>query len=153
MFAVVYFTGKQLRLHEKDELGVEKLAIEPGKNFKIKEVLLMAEEDGSSVKIGMPFVLGAHIECQVLSHGKNEKIRVFKFKAKKRYQRSQGHRQAVTTIKVLKISGVAAGKPMLNEKEAVRVEKPAMTEKSIAVKKTPTKKSSAKKVASKKKST
>ncbi len=106
MFAVVYFGGKQYKVREKDELEVEKLEIEPGKNFKIDEVLLMSEEDGTDLKIGMPFVAGAHVECQVMEQGLGEKIRVFKFKAKKRYSRTQGHRQAFTAIKVLKISAV-----------------------------------------------
>lgn len=106
MFAVVYFGGKQYKVREKDELEVEKIELEPGKNFKINEVLLLAEEDGSLVKVGMPFVLGTHVECQVMGHGKGEKIRVFKFKAKKRYQRTQGHRQRFTTLKVLKISAL-----------------------------------------------
>lgn len=106
MFAVVYFGGKQYKLREKDEVDVEKLDLEPGKNFKIDDVLLMAEDDGSEVKIGMPFVAGAHVECQVMEQGLGDKIRVFKFKAKKRYHRTQGHRQAFTTIKVLKISAV-----------------------------------------------
>ena len=86
MFAVVYFGGKQYRLREKDEVDVEKLAIEAGKNFKINEVLLLAEEDGSSLKIGMPFVAGAHVECQVLAQGKAKKILVFKFQSKKHYE-------------------------------------------------------------------
>ncbi len=106
MFAVVYFGGKQYKLREKDEVDVEKLDLEAGKNFKIDQVLLMAEDDGSEVKIGMPFVSGAHVECQVMEQGLGDKIRVFKFKAKKRYHRTQGHRQAFTTIKVLRISAV-----------------------------------------------
>ncbi len=119
MFAIVYLAGKQYRLREKDEIEVEKLEIEAGKNFKINEVLLMGEEDGSSVKIGMPFVAGAHVECQILEHGKGEKIRVFKFKAKKRYHRTQGHRQQFTALKVLKISAVGGKAPTQALKEEV----------------------------------
>lgn len=106
MFAVVHIGGKQYKVREKDELQVEKMDVEEGKNVKIKEVLLVAEEDGKTVKIGTPFVAGAHVECQVVEHGKGEKIRVFKMKAKKRYSRTQGHRQLYTELKVLKISAV-----------------------------------------------
>lgn len=144
MFAVVFFGGKQYKVREKDELEVEKLDIEPGKNFKIAEVLLMAEEDGSEVKLGMPYVAGAHVECQVMEQGLGDKIRVFKFKAKKRYHRTQGHRQAFTSIKVLKISAVEkkAGAVAKEEKEeAPQVEK--------AEKKAPAKKPAAKKTAKK----
>ena len=157
MFAVVYFGGKQYRLREKDEVDVEKLAIEAGKNFKINEVLLLAEEDGSSLKIGMPFVAGAHVECQVLAQGKAKKILVFKFQSKKHYHRSQGHRQPFTTIKVLKISAVGgktaspkeekavmeAAKEEVKEVKAVKVAKPKVAKKPAA------KKPAAKKITSK----
>ncbi len=149
MFAIVYFGGKQYRVHEKDQLEVELLDTEAGKNFKINEVLLMGEEDGSQVKIGTPFVTGAHVECQVLEHGKGDKIRVFKFKAKKHYHRTQGHRQKFTSIKILKISAVG-GKASTVKMEAEdmdeeiedtepKAEKPVAAKKP-AVKKTATKK-------------
>lgn len=132
MFAVVYLGGNQYKVREKDEIQVEKLDIEPGKNFKINEVLLMGEEDGSDVKLGMPFVGGAHVECQVMEHGKGEKIRVFKFKAKKRYHRTQGHRQQFTSVKVLKISAVE--KKATAEMEAPKVEKKPAPKKTTAKK-------------------
>ena len=119
--------GKQYKVREKDELQVEKMDAEEGKNVKIKEVLLVAEEDGKTVKIGTPFVAGAHVECQVMEHGKGEKIKVFKMKPKKRYSKTQGHRQLYTALKVLKISAVAkkatAAKPA--EKPAEKAEKKA----------------------------
>ncbi|MFA5792906.1 MAG: 50S ribosomal protein L21 [Candidatus Gracilibacteria bacterium] len=152
MFAVVYFGGKQYKLREKEELEVEKLDIEDGKNFKIEEVLLLAEEDGSMVKIGMPYVAGAHVECQVLGQGKGDKIRVFKFKAKKRYHKTQGHRQKFTSIKVLKISAVekkASAKEDSVDDNVVEktVEKAPKAEK--AVKTVATKKVAVKKTAKK----
>lgn len=104
MFAVIYIGGKQYKVQEKDELRVEKLDLEEGKNLKIQEVLLLGE--GTDVKIGEPFVAGAHVECKVVEQGKGEKVRVFKMKAKKRYSVSQGHRQHYTLLKVLKISAV-----------------------------------------------
>jgi len=122
MFAVVYFGGMQYKVHEKDEIQVEKLDIEEGKNFKVAEVLLMGEEDGSDVKLGMPYVAGAHVECQIMEHGKGDKIRVFKFKAKKRYHRTQGHRQQFSLVKILKISAVekkAAAHKKEEKEEAV----------------------------------
>ncbi len=106
MFAVVILGGQQFKVHEKDELEVEKLDLEPGKNLKVSEVLLISDEEGKDLKLGMPYVPGAHVECQVLSHGKDEKVRVFKFKSKKRYHKTRGHRQAYTLLKVLKISSV-----------------------------------------------
>jgi large subunit ribosomal protein L21 len=117
MFAVVHVGGKQYKVREKDELQVEKMEVEEGKNVKIKEVLLIAEEDGKTVKIGTPFVAGAHVECQVVEHGKGEKIRVFKMKPKKRYSKTQGHRQQYTALKVLKISAVEKKAAPKAEKE------------------------------------
>lgn len=143
MFAVVYFGGTQYKVHEKDELKVEKLAVESGKNIKINEVLLIAEEDGSSLKLGMPFVPGAHVECQIVEHGKGEKIRVLKFHAKKRYHKVQGHRQFFTTLKVLKISAVEKKIAAVAEEVAKKEETPKLTK--TLVKKTPVKKIAAKK--------
>lgn len=143
MFAVVYFGGKQYKVREKDELSVEKLELEAGKNFKIDDVLLMSEDDGSELKIGMPFVSGAHVECQVMEQGLGDKIRVFKFKAKKRYHRTQGHRQAFTMIKVLKISAVE------KKTSAVKEEKMDAPEADMTEKKAPAKKAVAKKAVKK----
>ncbi|QQR54986.1 50S ribosomal protein L21 [Candidatus Peregrinibacteria bacterium] len=148
MFAVVYFGGKQYKVREKDELEVEKLDLEAGKNFKINEVLLMAEEDGSEVKLGMPFVVGAHVECQVVEQGLGEKIRVFKMKAKKRYHKTQGHRQAFTAIKVLKISAVER-KTSVPAKEEEDKEVKAEPKAEKVEKKTVAKKPAAKKTAKK----
>ena len=125
MFAVVHLGGKQYKVREKDELEVEKMDLEEGKNLKVKEVLLLAEEDGKNVKLGMPYVAGAHVECQVLEHGKGEKIRVFKMKAKKRYSKTQGHRQQYTKLKILKISAVEkkAATPKLEKEEKGKEDK------------------------------
>lgn len=139
MFAVVMFGGKQYRLREKDELDVETVDIEEGKNFKIDQVLLMGEEDGTNVKIGMPLVAGAHVECQVVKHDRADKIIVFKFQAKKRHMRRQGHRQNFTSIKVLKISAVEKKVPAHKE---VVTEK---AEPATVAKKAPAKKPAAKK--------
>jgi len=106
MFAVIYIGGKQYKVHEKDEIEVELMDVEVDKNVKINEVLLLGEENGENVKIGTPYVSGVHVECKVMEHGRGEKIRVVKFKPKKRYSKVQGHRQSYTKLKVLKISAV-----------------------------------------------
>ncbi len=142
MFAIIYIGGKQIKVREKDEVEVELMEHEPGKNFEVNEVLLMGEEDGSDVKIGLPFVAGAHVECQVMEHTKADKVRVFKFNPKKRYHKTQGHRQNYTMIKVLKISAVGG-------KKAAKMESPKAVEEGAEeeVVKTPVK---AKKVTAKK---
>lgn len=140
MFAVVYFGGRQYRLREKDEIEMEKIDVEEGKNFKIDEVLLMGEEDGSGLKVGMPFVAGAHVECQVLEQGKGDKMYISTYQSKKRKHRRQGHRQLFSTVKVLKISAVE--KKASAAKEEVTV--------ASAEEKAPAKKPAAKKPAAKK---
>ncbi len=116
MFAIIVIGGKQYKVREKDELEVEKLDVGDSDSIKFKEVLLLADDEGKSVKIGMPYVTGVHVECKILEADmKGEKIQVRKFKAKKRYSKVQGHRQRYTTLKVLKISAV--------EKKAAPVEK------------------------------
>lgn len=143
MFAVVILGGKQYRLREKDEIEVEKVDTEEGKNFKIDEVLLMAEEDGSAMKIGMPFVPGAHVECQVVEQGKGEKMYIATYQSKKRTHRRQGHRQFFSTIKVLKISAVE--KKVSAPKEEAEVKE--VKEEKVAAKKPVAKKAPAKKAA------
>ena len=140
MFAVVYLGGKQYRLREKDEIEVEKVDTEEGKNFKINEVLLMGEEDGSGLKVGMPFVSGAHVECQVIEQGKGEKMYIATYQSKKRTHRRQGHRQFFSIIKVLKISAV--------EKKVSAAKEEKME--AAPEKEAPAKKAAAKKPAAKK---
>lgn len=139
MFAVVYLGGKQYRLREKDEIEVEKVDTEEGKNFKINEVLLMGEEDGSGLKIGMPYVAGAHVECQVVEQGKGEKMYIATYQSKKRTHRRQGHRQFFSTIKVLKISAVEKKMSAAKDEPEVEVKEEAVAKKP-ALKKAPAKK-------------
>jgi large subunit ribosomal protein L21 len=121
MFAVILVGGKQYKVSEKDELRIEKVDLEEGKKLDIKEVLLVGEDDGTKVKIGEPYVKGAHVECEVMEQGRGKKIKVFKMKPKKRYSVTQGHRQSYSLIKVLKISSVekkaAAKKPAAKKEE------------------------------------
>ena len=104
MFAVVLIGGKQYSVSEKDEFVVEKLDAQEGETVKIEEVLLVSDEAKKEAKIGTPFVTGAMVECKVVSVEKGDKVRIFKFHAKKRYSRTKGHRQWETLLKVLKIS-------------------------------------------------
>lgn len=131
MFAVVKIGAQQFKVREKDELLVQKLNLKEGENIKIKDVYLIADDDASVVKLGMPYVNGAHVECQVMEQFRGDKIRVFKFHAKKRYQKTYGHRTHFTRLKVLKISAVEKKAPLA--KETVMVEKQA--EKKAPVKK------------------
>ena len=98
MFAVVRTGGKQYRVAVGEELQVERLQGEPGETVDLGEVLMVV--DGENVRAGSPAVGGARVRATVLSHGRNRKIEIFKFKAKKRYRKRAGHRQHYTRVKI-----------------------------------------------------
>jgi len=102
MYAVIKTGGKQFKVAEGDTLKVEKLAAEVGKVFNLNSVLTIV--DGDKVTIGTPIVNGASVDATVISHGKGDKIKIFKMNRRKGYRKSQGHRQTFTEIKIDKIA-------------------------------------------------
>ena len=103
MYAVIKTGGKQYRVQEGDILRVEKLDAAEGSAIKFDEVLALSNDDG--LKVGTPVVEGAAVEANVLGQGKDKKVVVFKYKAKKNYRRKQGHRQPYTKVQITKING------------------------------------------------
>lgn len=101
MYAVIKTGGKQYQVKEGDILKVEKLNAEKGSTVDFNQVLVLAND--SDVKIGQPFVEGAKVSAEVLEHGKNKKIVVFKYKPKKGSASKQGHRQPFTRVRINKI--------------------------------------------------
>lgn len=104
MFAVVEIGGRQYKVAQNDKIDVELLETEPGESIKFNKVLLVSSND-KDANIGMPYLKGATVEAKVIKHFKGEKIRVFKFTPKKRYKKTQGHRQNYTQ---LEITGITA---------------------------------------------
>ena len=102
MYAVVRTGGKQYRLGVGDSVKVEKLADEVGKVIELSQVLMVS--NGGEVTVGTPLVPGALVKAEIVGHGRNKKIRVFKMKRRKKYRRTQGHRQAFTQLKVTEIN-------------------------------------------------
>ena len=102
MYAVVRTGGKQYRLGIGDSVKVEKLPNEVGNIIELSQILMIS--DGSEVKVGAPVLTGASVKAEIVGHGRNKKIRVFKMKRRKKYRRTQGHRQAFTQLKVTEIS-------------------------------------------------
>lgn len=100
MFAVVQTGGKQYNVTENDTLKVEKLEKNVGEKISL-EVLLVS--DGKKTVAGNPVVKGAEVVAEVVSHGKGDKIVVFKYKPKKNERKKQGHRQPWTEIKIVSI--------------------------------------------------
>ena len=102
-YAVIRTGGKQYRVSPGDLVRVESLAAEPGATVDLDQVLL-ASADGT-VRIGTPLVPGVKVRAEVVEHGKAKKILVFKMKRRKNERRKRGHRQLVTTLRVLEIQG------------------------------------------------
>ena len=98
MKAVIETGGKQYYVEEGTILYVEKLDSSAGKKVAFDKVLMA---DG---KLGNPYVTGATVEGEVVKHGKNKKIIVYKYNAKKKYRKKQGHRQPYTKIEIKKIT-------------------------------------------------
>ena len=98
MKAVIKTGGKQYYVEENDIIFVEKLEGEVGSKVVFDEVLMLGDE------IGNPTIKGAKVTAKVLNHGKQKKILVFKYKPKKKYRRTQGHRQPYTKILIKSIT-------------------------------------------------
>ncbi len=106
MYAVVKTGGKQYRVSEGDKVKVEKLAAEEGASVDLDQVLMIA--DGEDVTVGSPFIDGGKVTATVVSQGRAKKIEVVKFKRRKKYRRTQGHRQAFTELRITEISASAS---------------------------------------------
>ena len=118
MFAIVDIAGFQEKVSEGMKLMVPTLKADEGKTVSFDKVLLLVNSD-TDIKIGTPIVSGVSVDAKVLLHGRGEKIRVFKMKRRKRYRRTQGHRQNFTQIEITKIKTSGATKAAPAKKEAV----------------------------------
>ena len=113
MYAVIKTGGKQYKVEAGATLKVEKLLGEVGSKVVIDKVLMIA--DGETTTIGAPLVTGATVSATVLSHGRADKVMIFKFRRRKHYRKTQGHRQSFTEIQIGEIlaagATAAAAKP------------------------------------------
>jgi len=101
-YAIIQTGGKQYRVSEGDVLSVEKLDVEAGKETTFSDVLLVA--NGDKIEIGSPLVSGASVKAEVVEQYKDDKVVAFKFKRRKGYHRTVGHRRQLTELKITKIS-------------------------------------------------
>lgn len=100
-YAVIRTGGKQYRVEPGELLRIESLKGEPGSQVQFSEVLLTSSE--GTVQVGRPTVAGASVTAQIVEHGKEHKIIVFKKKRRKGYRRKQGHRQPFTAVRIQSI--------------------------------------------------
>ncbi len=102
MFAIVEMSGFQEKVTEGEKLSIPLQDAAVGAKVVFDRVLLISK--GDTVTLGKPTVDGAKVEVTVLGHGKEDTIRVYKMRRRKRYRRTQGHRQQYTEVEVTKIS-------------------------------------------------
>ena len=115
MYAIIEACGKQYKVAQGDVVFFEKLDSEEGKKVTFDKVVLISDE--GNVQVGNPYVKGIKVEGKVVSHGKAKKILVFKYKAKKNYRRTQGHRQPYTKVEITGIKLPAAKKATVEAAE------------------------------------
>jgi large subunit ribosomal protein L21 len=103
MYAIIKAGGKQYRVQSGEQIRVEALTGDVGSKVAFGEVLLVGA--GDAVKVGAPLVSGAKVNATVVGHGRGEKVKIFKMRRRKHYQRSQGHRQSYTEVRIDDIVG------------------------------------------------
>lgn len=98
IYAVVETGGKQYKVSAGQTVLVERLPAEEGQTVELDRVLLLA--DGEQITVGQPMVAGAKVMATVVEQGRADKLIVFKYKRKTRYQRKTGHRQPFTKLSI-----------------------------------------------------
>jgi large subunit ribosomal protein L21 len=104
MYAVIKTGGKQYRVVSGEKLKIEQIPAAVGAEITLDQVLMVGE--GETVQVGTPIIVGATVTATVLSQGRHDKIRIFKMRRRKHYQKHQGHRQNYTEVR---IDAIAAG--------------------------------------------
>lgn len=98
MYAVIKTGGKQYRVAAGEKLKVEQIPADVGAEITLDQILMVGE--GESVKIGAPLVSGASVKATVLAQGRHDKVKIFKMRRRKHYQKRQGHRQNYTELRI-----------------------------------------------------
>ncbi len=115
MYAIVEIQGKQYKVAEKDKIEIDRLKDQKGK-ITFDKIFLCSKDD-KNVNVGNPYVKGAKVEAEILEEKKGDKIRVFKMKPKKRYQRTIGHRKNLSVIEIKKITEASTSTSKSSPKE------------------------------------
>jgi len=102
MYAVIKTGGKQYRVMQGETLRVEKLEADVGAAVTFDQVLLIGEGDG--ITVGTPLVSGASVAAKVKAHGRDDKVRIIKFRRRKHHMKQMGHRQHYTEVEITSIS-------------------------------------------------
>ena len=123
MYAVIKTGGKQYKVVAGERLKVQKIVGDVGATVVIDKVLMIS--DDANTTIGSPLISGATVSATVLSHGRADKVMIFKFRRRKHYRKTQGHRQSFTEIQIGEIlaAGASAEKaaPKATKAKAAKV--------------------------------
>ncbi|AJC20065.1 50S ribosomal protein L21 [Pandoraea sp. XJJ-1] len=103
MYAVIKTGGKQYKVAAGEKLKVEQIPADIGAEITIDQVLAVGE--GESIKFGAPLVSGASVKATVIAQGRHPKVKIFKMRRRKHYQKRQGHRQNYTELRIDSING------------------------------------------------
>ena len=98
MYVVIKTGGKQYRVATGEKIKVESLKVQVGDKVTLDQVLAVG--NGAEMSVGSPLIPGATVVATVVSHGRHDKVRIFKMQRRKHYQKRQGHRQAYTEIEI-----------------------------------------------------
>ena len=102
MYALIKTGGKQFKVASGEKIKVEQIAADVGQEIVIDQVLAVG--NGAELMIGTPLVAGATVKATVVSHGRHDKVRIFKMRRRKHYQKHGGHRQAYTELQISSIN-------------------------------------------------
>ena len=103
MYAVIKSGGKQYKVAAGEKLKIEQIPMQIGETVHLDQVLMISK--GDNVSVGAPFVKGAEVSATVLGHGRADKVKIFKMRRRKHYQKRQGHRQNFTEVMIDEIKG------------------------------------------------
>ena len=98
MYAVIKTGGKQYKVVAGEKIKIEQIAADVGQEITIDQILAVG--NGADLKVGTPLVAGASVVATVVAHGRHDKVRIFKMRRRKHYQKRQGHRQNYTEIQI-----------------------------------------------------
>ena len=101
MYAVVKTGGKQYKVAAGEKLKIEQIAAAVGQEIVLDQVLAVGS--GDSIKVGAPLVAGASVKATMVAEGRHDKVKIFKMRRRKHYQKRQGHRQNYTEVLINEI--------------------------------------------------
>ena len=103
MYAVIKTGGKQYKVVAGEKLKVEQIPADIGSEITLDQVLAVGA--GDTINFGVPLVHGATVLATVVAQGRHDKVKIFKMRRRKHYQKRQGHRQNYTELQIVSING------------------------------------------------